>query len=190
MRARLTQGAVITLMSTLLACGGHTPTGPSSPPAPTTFTLSGQVIDGATRLGILAARVSIVDGPDAGKWSMTDAFGNYRLGDLQEATFTVKAHAPHYVSQTKPVTLTGNQTLSFALVATASPPHPSARTTKTSLRQESWPPAIESFSVRLLAVGQDARNETAMRQPSDEKGRRRSSVADHRLDVIESEAQR
>jgi len=135
MRARLTHVAVITLTSTLLACGGHTPTGPSSTPAPTTFTLNGQVIDSATRLGIAAASVSIVDGPDAGKWAMTDASGSYRLGDLQEATLTVKAHAPHYVSQTKSVTLTGNQTLSFALVATGSPPHPSMRTrTKTSLR--------------------------------------------------------
>jgi len=128
MQARLTNGAVIALMSTLLACGGHTPTGPSSTPALTTFTLNGEVIDSGTRLGILAASVSIVDGPDAGRWAMTDASGNYRLGDLQEATFTVKAHAPHYVSQTKSIALTGNQTLSFALVATASPPHPSMRT--------------------------------------------------------------
>jgi hypothetical protein len=115
---------MIAVPSLLLACGGHPPTAPSSPPTPTTFTLSGQVTDSATQLGLSVASVSISDGPNAGKWAMTDASGNYRLADLQGATFTVRAHAPHYVSQTKSVTLTGNQTLSFALIATASPPHP------------------------------------------------------------------
>jgi hypothetical protein len=88
--------------------------------------LSGQVTDSATQIGLSAASVSISDGPDAGKWAMTDASGNYRLADLQGATFTVRAHAPRYISQTKSVTLMGNQTLSFALVATSSPPHPAA----------------------------------------------------------------
>ena len=127
MRARLKHGATITLTSMLLACGGHPPTAPSSPPAPTTFTLSGQVTDSTTQMGLSAASVSISDGPDAGKWAMTDASGTYRLADLQGATFTVRAHAPHYISQTKSVSLMGNQTLSFALVATTSPPHPAAR---------------------------------------------------------------
>jgi hypothetical protein len=127
MLARLKHGAAITLMGTLLACGGHTPTTPSSPQAPTTLTLSGQVIDSATRMGISDASVSITDGPDAGKWAMTDASGNYRLADLREAEFIVMAHAPHYISQSKSVTLTSNQTLSFALVSTASPPHPAGR---------------------------------------------------------------
>jgi carboxypeptidase family protein len=124
--ARLKHRATIALMGTLLACGGHTTTTPSSSPAATTFTLSGQVTDSAARMGISDASVSITDGPDAGKWAMTDAAGNYRLAELQAAEFIVMAHAPHYVSQSKTVMLTSNQTLSFALVRTASPPHPAA----------------------------------------------------------------
>jgi hypothetical protein len=163
MLARLKHGATTALMATLLACGGHTPTTPSSPPAPTTFTLSGQVMDSASRMGISDASVSITDGPDAGKWTMTDAAGNYRLAELQEAEFIVMAHPPHYVSQSKIVMLTSNHTLSFALICTASPPHPAAlapsalSTTLTAIEKGfSGPESSHSCRIRTLRGGQGA----------------------------------
>ena len=163
MLARLKHGATIALMGTLLACGGHTPTTPSSPLAPTTFTVSGQVTDSATRMGISDASVSITDGPDAGKWAVTDAAGNYRLAELQEAELIVMAPAPHYVSQSKTVLLTSNHTLSFALVRTESPPHPAAlapsalSTTGTAIEKVfSGPERSQRCRIRTLRGGQGA----------------------------------
>jgi Carboxypeptidase regulatory-like domain len=61
------------------------------------------------------ATVLIVDGPNAGKSATTDAAGSYSLTGLQQSGFTANASASHYTSQSKSVTLTSDQTLSFQL---------------------------------------------------------------------------
>jgi hypothetical protein len=97
-----------------VACGSHSPTSPSSL-TPTTSSLGGQISDRTTGAGIPGAAVSIVDGPNAGKSTTTDSLGYYSLTGLQQAGFTITVSANNYVAQSKGVTLTSNQTLSFQL---------------------------------------------------------------------------
>jgi hypothetical protein len=89
---------------------------PSAPPvAPATFSLSGKVTDSATAAGIPGAAVVVTDGPNAGRSTSTDAAGTYTLAQLLQSGFTVNASHLLYVSQSKGVTLTSDQTLSFDL---------------------------------------------------------------------------
>jgi hypothetical protein len=99
-----------------VGCGGTTTTTPSTPPAPTTLTLSGQVTDNATAAPISGVTVTIVDGPNINKTATTDASGNYSLSGLQQSGFTVNVVANDYLPQSKGVTLTSAQTLSFQLI--------------------------------------------------------------------------
>lgn len=113
---------VIVLALAVTGCGSsnNTPTAPSTPTTPTptqtTFNLTGQVTDSSTGSGISNANVAIADGPNTGKSTTTDGSGNYAFTGLQQSGFTVNASANNYVSQSKGVTLTSNQILSFQLV--------------------------------------------------------------------------
>jgi Carboxypeptidase regulatory-like domain/Fibronectin type III domain len=106
------------------ACGGGdgTTTAPTPTPAQTstanTFSLSGLVTNSADGTIISGATVSIADGPNAGKATTTDGSGNYGFTGLQQAGFTVSVSASEYGSQSRGVTLTSNQTLSFQLTLT------------------------------------------------------------------------
>jgi hypothetical protein len=102
---------------------------PSTTPAtPTAFSLSGQVTDSAIAAGISGARVFIADGPNAGRSTTTDASGNYSLAQLLQSGFTVNVSASNYVSQSKGVTLTSNQSLSFELTRQLTAPTPPGAT--------------------------------------------------------------
>src|SRR5262249_10584187 len=104
-----------------IACSKSTPTAPSQTPPPQTFSLSGRVTDNTTSTPIVGATLSIADGPNAGKSAMSDASGNYTFTGLQQSGFTVTASARTYLSQSKSVTLTANQTLDFTLQSTPPP---------------------------------------------------------------------
>ncbi len=111
------------LLLVLAACGGGngTATSPSPTPTPTTptvttFSLTGQVTDGATSAAISGATVSIGDGVNSGKSTTTSPAGTYAFSALQQAGFTLTVSATDYVSTSKGVTLTSNQTVSFQLV--------------------------------------------------------------------------
>jgi CarboxypepD_reg-like domain len=112
--------AVVLLAAT--ACSDNrTTTSPSPTQTPTTtFSLTGavtggNVFTGTTPTAILGATVSVIDGPNAGKSTTTDASGKYTFTGLQQSGFTVNVSAVDYVSQSRPVTLTSNQTLNFVL---------------------------------------------------------------------------
>lgn len=110
--------AAVLLAVPAIACSGNASTSPSSTPAitgRTTFSLSGKVTT-STSATIPGANVAIADGPNAGKSSTTDASGNYNLTGLQPSGFTVNVSAADYISQSKGVTLTSNQTLDFSLM--------------------------------------------------------------------------
>jgi hypothetical protein len=92
--------------------------------APTTFSLSGQVTDAASGAGIPNANIAISDGPNAGRSIRTDGSGNYTLADLRPSGFTVNVAASNYLSQSKGVTLTSNQTLSVQLTPQQASPAP------------------------------------------------------------------
>ena len=117
MRHSVATAVLTACLGACAACGGTTTSPstvtPSTPPI--TFSLSGQVTDSATGAAISGASVSIVDGPNAGKSATTDGSGNYGFTDLLQSGFTVNVSANNYVSQSKGVTLTSNQTLSFQL---------------------------------------------------------------------------
>ena len=104
----------------LTACGrgSSTPASPTpatSAPAPTLYTLSGQVVDNATAAPIAGATLSITDGVNAGKTATTDASGSYSLTGLQVSGFTVNVAAGAYVSSGQGVTLTASRSLNFGL---------------------------------------------------------------------------
>jgi hypothetical protein len=121
----LRRNCVVLLVVLASACGGNksTPTSPSGS-TPTTFSLSGQVTDSTTSAGIPGATVSIADSTNAGKSATTDASGNYSVAALQQAGFTVNVTANGYVSSSKGVTLTSNQTLAFPLTPVPTTPTP------------------------------------------------------------------
>jgi Carboxypeptidase regulatory-like domain len=126
-RAALALPIVLLLVVAVSACdarnGAPTTTAPSPSPvsAVTTFSLSGQVVDGTTGSGIAGAAVRIADGPNVGRLASTDAAGTYSLTGLQRSGFTVVVSAANYVSQATGVTLTSDQTLSFRLMPPPTP---------------------------------------------------------------------
>ena len=116
-----TRGCVALLVLLASACGGNsTTTSPTPTPTPTTtattFSLSGTVTDSTTASGVSGATVTIADGPNAGKSATTTSSGSYTFTGLLQSGFTVNVSAGGYASQSKGVTLTSNQTLSFQLV--------------------------------------------------------------------------
>jgi hypothetical protein len=67
-----------------------------------------------------------VDGVNSGKSITTSSAGSYSFTALQQAGFTVNTSAGDYASQSKGVSLTSNQTLSFRLNRTTSRVQPMA----------------------------------------------------------------
>ena len=83
-----------------------------------TFTLSGTITSAAGG-GIAGATVAVADGANAGKQATTDSSGNYSIANLTQSGFTVTITANGFVQQSKPVTVTGNTTLSVTLLPSA-----------------------------------------------------------------------
>jgi hypothetical protein len=108
------------LLVAAIACGSKGATTSSSPMAPTlaTFSVSGRVITSFTLIPISGATVSIRDGRDAGKYTTTDASGNFTFTELQESRFIVNVSASNYFSSSAPVTATSDQTQTFFLIPT------------------------------------------------------------------------
>jgi hypothetical protein len=118
--AMLTRNCLAVLLLAATACSDNKPTTAPSPTTTPTFSLTGtvtggNVFTGTTPTAISGATVSVIDGPNAGKSTATDASGRYTFTGLQQSGFTVNVSAVGYVSQSRPVTLTSNQTLNFGL---------------------------------------------------------------------------
>ena len=104
------------------ACGGGssspptTPT-PPSPPPPTTASLTGRVTEtvGTTSFAVEGAALSVVDGPNAGRTTTTNANGDYQLTGLQRGGFTVNVSANGYNTNGFGIDLTGDLTRNFTL---------------------------------------------------------------------------
>ena len=97
-----------------VACSSKAPTGPSTPPAPSTFTLSGSVTSGGSP--VATATISIIDGPNALRVVTTTASGAYQIAGLQPGSFTTVVGAVDYQTVTRAVTLTADTVLNFDLV--------------------------------------------------------------------------
>jgi hypothetical protein len=106
--------------------GSVTPTSPSAP-APVVYAVDGLVRDESST-GIAAARVDVMDGVNQGTSVMTDAEGRYQIPNLASGTFVLRASADGFAARTQPVTLSANQTVSFVLSRSSSPPDPGVTT--------------------------------------------------------------
>jgi hypothetical protein len=101
----------------LTACGGDSPSGGGgsiTQPTPT-WQLQGTVSEVGTNRRLSAVRVEVVDGANAGKSTITDSNGTFRLPGLTQGGFSVKASAAGHDSVTQGVTLTSDQTVDFSL---------------------------------------------------------------------------
>jgi len=113
---------LVALAAVSAACGGgSSPTNPtpggSTTPPQTTFTLTGAVTETAPSAfnKIPNATVEVVDGVNAGKSTVTDGAGNFRLPNLQQSTFSVRASASGYVSASRSVDLSADRSVTIQL---------------------------------------------------------------------------
>jgi hypothetical protein len=108
-------GLVLLLLT--LGCGRKdTGTAPTSMPRPGTFELSGRVVENESPgRPIPSATVVIGDGPNASRSTISDSSGSFRFSDLAQSGFTATASADNYFPQSRGVTLTSNQAVTFQL---------------------------------------------------------------------------
>ncbi len=85
--------------------------------------LSGKVIDNATKGAIADATLSYVSGPTPFGDTITEADGNYTITDLNLGNYSITASKVGYGNQTKNITIIeGPNTLNFELTSIAMPP--------------------------------------------------------------------
>lgn len=125
---------VLALVAASAACGADRnpaaptpptePTPPPPPPAPITWSVSGLVSheEEDHQKPVSAARVEVVEGPDAGRSVQTGEDGRYQLTGLREGDIALRADADGFESQTRKFALTGNQTADFSLRRPDAPP--------------------------------------------------------------------
>jgi hypothetical protein len=81
------------------------------------YSLEGVVSDAANNRGVENARVELVDGPDAGRSTQTDAAGAYRITGIVAGHITVRVTHPQFVNSDTVVTLSSDTRLNVALRA-------------------------------------------------------------------------
>ena len=86
-----------------------------SPVAKPQHKLSGVITDALTGKDVVGATVLVVDGPDAGLSTVSDADGRYAFDRLTEATFTLKVTHDGYQDRTQQVTLPSDISLDIAI---------------------------------------------------------------------------
>lgn len=105
---------VAALVLSASTCGGSSPN-PAAPSTGTRWTVSGTVrATGGQPLD--AARVAVLDGPNAGRSATTGADGRYTLAGLEPGGFTLATERAGYQPATQPVTLAGHQTADVVLL--------------------------------------------------------------------------
>jgi Carboxypeptidase regulatory-like domain/Putative binding domain, N-terminal len=99
------------------AAGTNSATGSADIPAPepALYTLSGRVSDENSGRMLLGGTVEIVDGPNAGRTSATDAAGIYSLSDLAGGSFVVRATSHGYDPREQSVMVARDTTLDLRL---------------------------------------------------------------------------
>jgi Carboxypeptidase regulatory-like domain/Bacterial Ig-like domain (group 2) len=79
------------------------------------FRLSGVITDSGNQRGVEGVLVEILNGPDAGRSTRTDANGAYSFADVVAGTFTVRVSKQPYEAVERQVTVSADTTLSIAL---------------------------------------------------------------------------
>jgi len=72
---------------------------------PTTYTLTGTIVDQATHVGIGGARIEVLNGANAGAAAIADASGAYTLTNLAAGTFRLRTSASDYGAGEQNVTV-------------------------------------------------------------------------------------
>jgi hypothetical protein len=96
-----------------IACGGATPTSPTSTSS-ATFAIRGSVT-GYQDAPLGGATLEILDGINQGQRVVTDVQGRYSFARLHPGEFTVRATAEDHATATKGVMLTADTSLEFQL---------------------------------------------------------------------------
>ena len=112
-------GAVTVTASQLSAPLTMTASGTGT--AVATFTLSGVVTETPPTVStvLAGARVTILDGANAGKGATSDARGEYQIAGVVNGGYTVSVTLAGYVSVARPVGIDGNTTLNLRLDPTS-----------------------------------------------------------------------
>lgn len=130
MRCRL-----LLLVAVLATAGGSSPSAPliTPPLTPTRWPLAGTV---RSSLGVPidSAVVAILDGPDAGRQTTTDAFGRFAIPGLSQASFTLRATANGYQPASKGITLTSDVVVDLQLA-----PLPAALVAERAIQYDRLP---------------------------------------------------
>jgi hypothetical protein len=98
-----------------IACSGSSaPTAPPStsvPPAPTTFALTGRVSDRSTGGALTGATITILDGGNASRTTISDSIGAFSLTDMMVGGFTVRVRNDGYDSVFRNVTFVADTSI-------------------------------------------------------------------------------
>lgn len=121
-RRRLTAVVLAAMLGASAACGSKTspspqPGGGSSGGSSQAYTITGTVTSQGSGAPIAAARVDVVAGATSGQATNTDAGGRYTFANVPAGTLTVRASAPGFASQTSSITVAGDMTTNFGLLA-------------------------------------------------------------------------
>jgi hypothetical protein len=100
----------------LLSPTTPTPVIPAPAPVATTFALTGSVTESApsSNVPLAGARVTVMDGKNAGKSATTDGGGNFRLEGLSGG-MTLRSSMDGFQDVERTVSMDQNRTLSFPL---------------------------------------------------------------------------
>jgi hypothetical protein len=123
-------GVLLTVAILAAACGRGSPTQPAPPPppppppTPVVATLSGTISRTDTEAAAVGARIDIVEGVNQDASATADEEGRYRMENLSLGAFTLRVQATGFETESRSVTLAGDQMLNVALRPTAPPPPP------------------------------------------------------------------
>ena len=92
------------------------------PRPPGRSTLSGSISDNVSKRALASATVRVVDGPDAGRETLTDENGFYSLAALLQGTFTIRVTRSSYEVAETLVTLSADLHLDVGLRPLPPPP--------------------------------------------------------------------
>jgi hypothetical protein len=94
----------------------------ATPKPPSRYTLSGTVSDVANGSMMSGVDARIIDGPDASRTAVTDGAGRFSISNVNAGSFQVQFTRKDYVTQSIPVSLTGDMSMTVRLAA--QPPAP------------------------------------------------------------------